>query len=156
VTLHVNGGAFTGNNGDSLRPAATGSSALNVSVAGGTAFADSNSGVNVSADQDADVTFDVTGSTFLRHASHALQMIVNDNASAGSIVRGTVANNSIGDGSADSGSHDANGISYRLGGSADVRLASLRTRSATPTRRASSSKRCASRRARRRWARTST
>lgn len=69
------------------------------------------------------MTFNVSGSTFLRHASHGLQMIVNDNTSGASIVRGTVANNVVGDGTADSGSHDANGISYQLGGGADIRMA---------------------------------
>ena len=122
TTLNVSGGSFTGNNGDSLRPAGSDTSATTVNVSGGTTFLDSNSGVNFSADDDADMTFDVSGSTFTRHASHALQMIVNDNTTSGSIVRGKALNNIIGNGTADSGSRDANGISYDLEGAADIVL----------------------------------
>ena len=51
--------------GDSLRPAVSGpASATTVNVSGGTTFLDSNSGVNFSVDDDADLTYNVTGSTF--------------------------------------------------------------------------------------------
>jgi hypothetical protein len=122
TTLNVSGGSFTGINGDSLRPTGEDTSATTVNVSGATTFLDSNSGVNFSANDDADLTFDVSGSTFTRHASHALQMIVNDNTTSGSIVRGKALNNVIGNGTADSGSHDANGISYDLEGAADIVL----------------------------------
>ena len=122
VDLNVSGGSFTGLDGDSLRPAGSDQSAMDVSVAGGTQFTDSNSGVNFSVDEDADLTFDVNGSTFLRHSSHALQMIVNDDATSSAAVSGQARNNTIGDGTPDSGSRDANGISYDLEGNADIVL----------------------------------
>ena len=123
VTLGITGGSFAGNRGDSLRPAFSGSASGNVTVSGGTQFTDSNSGVNFSVDSNADVTYDVTGSTFLRHLSHALQMIVNDTATASSSVHGTADSNVIGDTNADSGSHDANGISFDLEGAGAIVLA---------------------------------
>jgi hypothetical protein len=123
VTLSISGGTFTANRGDSLRPAFSGSASGNVTVSGGTTFNDSNSGVNFSVDSNADLTFNVTGSTFLRNASHAFQMIVNETATASSSVHGTAANNVIGDSNADSGSHDANGISFDLEGAGAVVLA---------------------------------
>jgi hypothetical protein len=93
-----------------------------VTVSGGTQFTDSNSGVNFSVDSNADLIYNVTGSTFLRHSSHALQMIVNDTVTGASLVQGTAANNTIGDSTADSGSRDANGISFDLEGGGAVRL----------------------------------
>ncbi len=122
TTLNISGGSFTGNNGDSLRPSGEDTTATTVNVTGGTTFLDSNSGVNFSVNDDADLTFDVNGSTFTRHASHALQMIVNDNTTPAAIVRGHARANIIGNGAADSGSRDANGISYDLEGAADIVL----------------------------------
>ncbi len=122
ATLNISGGTFTGNRGDSLRPAFSSSASGNVTVSGGTTFTDSNSGVNFSVDSNADLTWNVTGSTFLRHNSHALQMIVNDTTTAASSVHGTAANNTIGDSNVDSGSRDANGISYDLEGAGAIVL----------------------------------
>jgi hypothetical protein len=121
-TLSITGGTFTGNRGDSLRPAVSGSASASVTVKGGTQFTDSNSGVNFSVDGAADLTFNVGGATFLRHASHALQLIVNDTATGGSSVHGIAANNTIGDTTADSGSRDANGISFDLEGGGTILL----------------------------------
>jgi hypothetical protein len=123
VTLTISGGSFAGNRGDSLRPAFVDSSTGNVTVSGGTSFTDSNSGVNFSVDSNADLTFNVSGATFLRHLSHALQLIVNDTATASSSTHGTAANNVIGDSTADSGSRDANGISFDLEGAGAIVLA---------------------------------
>lgn len=123
TTVDITGGAFPGNRGDSLRFAASGTATGTLSVSGGTQFTDANSGVNVSADESADVKFAVSGATFLRHASHAIQGIVNDTATAAAAVDGTIANNTIGNVSLDSGSRDANGISYDIEGAADVALA---------------------------------
>jgi len=121
-TLGISGGSFTGNRGDSLRPAFSGTASGNVTVSGGTQFTDSESGVNFSVDDNAGLTFNVTGSTFLRHAGSALQMIVDDTATAASSVHGIAANNTIGDANADSGSRDANGISFDLEGAGSISL----------------------------------
>ena len=89
VTLAISGGLFTEINGDSLRPSVQDSSAANVTVTGGAQFRDSNSGVNFGVNDSADLTFNVSGANFARHASHALQMIVNDNTTSSSLVGGT-------------------------------------------------------------------
>ena len=136
-TLSISGGSFTGNRGDSLRPAFSGSASGNVTVATGHIRP---SGVNFSVDGDADLTYNVTGSTFLRHASHAMQMIVNDTVTSSSEVRGTVASNAIGDSNADSGWSRAGHIVRPRGRRRDLPVGEG-TRSATPIRRASSSRR---------------
>jgi hypothetical protein len=79
-------------------------------------FQDNNSGVHLLGSFNTDLTFNIDGSTFLRHGLNPIQIVSGTTTTSAAQWNGRINNNQIGDGSPDSGAHDLYGIAVELNG----------------------------------------
>ncbi|HEX6737818.1 MAG TPA: hypothetical protein VF310_06095, partial [Vicinamibacteria bacterium] len=115
-TLTVTGTLFNG-----IRAAAvlsnfssTGSHTVNVT---GSTFRDNGKGVSLANNVSTDMTFNVTGNLeVVRSASNALELLTSFDATPSMLNSGTIGNNVVGNGAADSGSATLHGIAIDLRG----------------------------------------
>ncbi len=117
----VTSSTFSGNQGSGFLTTYTGTSSGTIDVSG-SQFSDQNIGMDVGSGQNGDQTFKITSNTFLRHTSNAINIITGTDATNSSQFVGTVSNNTIGNGTADSGSTTSFGIAADLRGDVDAIL----------------------------------
>jgi hypothetical protein len=123
VTVNVTGSTFQNNRASAFLTTFTDTSRQTINISTST-FRDNNTGVDLGADLSSDLTFNVSNNTaFLRHATHPIQVVTSTTSTNASQVVGTISGNSIGDGTADSGSRDSNGILMDLRGDVDAVIA---------------------------------
>ena len=118
VQLTVAGGWFQNIGGSALLADGTGTTRRTIHVSGAT-FRDNNRGVYLLGSGNADLTFQLTNNTFLRHALDPVQIVTATSSTNAMQVVGKVDQNMIGASSPDSGSRDLYGIAVDLSGDAD-------------------------------------
>ncbi|HTG35326.1 MAG TPA: cadherin domain-containing protein [Thermoanaerobaculia bacterium] len=119
VTLNVTGSTFANNKSSAfiLNISNNSKAVANVSSSN---FNDNTLGVDLSNALNADLTFDVTGNTFLRQNNNAINIISGTTATNAAQLQGKVSNNIIGNANMDSGSRDAFGIGIDADGDVDA------------------------------------
>ncbi|HEY0144233.1 MAG TPA: Ig-like domain-containing protein [Thermoanaerobaculia bacterium] len=118
VTIQISNSTFTGNQTSGVQTSSTGTGRQSVTAAD-SQFRDNGVGFDVASAIDSDLTFSVTGSTFLRNRFDAIRA-GSASATTNMQIRGTVSGNTIGDGTANSGSIEGQGIDIDVRGSADA------------------------------------
>jgi hypothetical protein len=118
VTIQISNSTFTGNQTGGVQTSSTGTGRQSVSATN-SQFRDNGVGFDVAASIDSDLTFSVTGSTFLRNRFDAIRA-GSASATTNMQIRGTIAGNTVGDGTANSGSIEGQGIDIDVRGSADA------------------------------------
>ena len=121
-SVDVTGSTFATNvaNGIGTNFADASSHTLDVS---GSSFTDNNIAVAIGVTEDADATFDIAGNTALRSKVNGIQVLAGATSTANAHVVGSITNNTIGDGSADSGARDLHGIAIEVNDDADAVIA---------------------------------
>jgi hypothetical protein len=121
ANLTVTGGVFQNIRSSALLVNGDGTTRRNITVSG-TTFRDNNSGVHVLGSFNADLTFELTGNTFLRHALNPIQVVIGSTSTNAMQVIGEIDGNVIGDGTPNSGATDLHGIAVEVNGDADAIL----------------------------------
>ncbi len=116
--ITVTGTAFTGNQGSGFLTTITDDASADITVTGST-FTGNHIGVDFGTSLNGDQTFVVTNNTFLNHELNAVNIISGTDTTNASRFVGTIANNQIGNGTADSGSESAFGIAIDVRGDVD-------------------------------------
>ncbi|WP_210160939.1 right-handed parallel beta-helix repeat-containing protein [Allomesorhizobium alhagi] len=93
---------------------------LNVS---GSTFTDIGAAVTLQSDASADLNFDINGNTTVRAISNAIQLVAGSTGTNASNIVGRIRNNTVGNGTVDSGSRDMFGIAVDLRGDQDAVIA---------------------------------
>jgi hypothetical protein len=120
VTVTVTGTTFTGNKASSfyfnVSDTATGRADVSTST-----FLNSGSAVHLLSNYSADLTFNITNNaTITGHSSNAIQLAAASTGTSSSQIYGTISGNTIGNGTAGSGSDFMYGIALDLRGSQDA------------------------------------
>jgi hypothetical protein len=121
TTVTMTGNTFSNNFASGFLTTIGGTS-LNV-VATGNTFQDNNIGFDLGNGVSSDVTANVSNNTFLRHAGSAINVVSDALSTSAAEYRVTIANNQIGNGTADSGSRNAFGIAVDTRGDVDAIMA---------------------------------
>ncbi len=120
VTVTVTGTTFTGNKASSfyfnVSDTATGRADVSTNI-----FQNSGSAVHLLTNYSADLTFNITNNaTITGHSSNAIQLLAASTGTGSSQINGTISGNTIGNGTAGSGSDFMYGIALDLRGSQDA------------------------------------
>ncbi len=118
VTVSVVDGSFAQLGGDGVTSGgnATSRRVLDIDASD---FSDNHIGVNLTGGFDADLTYTITDSSFLRHDINPIQVLSSSTSTNASQWVGTISGVSIGDGTPDSGAADLHGIAIEMNGDAD-------------------------------------
>lgn len=116
---NVTNSRFKSNVSGAILTTFAGNSTHTVNVSG-SRFTDNNMAVQLGAIENADVNFDINGNTVLRSQTNAIQVLAGSGTNAASNYRGSIRNNTIGDGTTDSGARDAFGIALEFNDAADA------------------------------------
>lgn len=100
AVFNITGSAFSGNQASGFLTTISDTSTVAVNISG-TTFQDNNIGVDLGSSLSGVQTININTNTVVRHVGNAIN-IVGDGA-----INGTVNNNRVGNGTADSGSRDA-------------------------------------------------
>ena len=123
TTVVVTDTTFEGNRGSAVL-SNQGGSAVHVLDITGNTFRDNGSAVTLQTSGSADLAFDVVENLeIVRSASNAIQLVAGAGSTEASTIRGTIAGNGIGNGTADSGSRDMFGVALDLRGDQDAVIA---------------------------------
>ena len=118
VSVSVEGGVFTQLAGSGISANGTDTSHRTISVTQ-SQFHDNSNGVNLLGGADADLTYTVTDSSFLRHGINPIQVLSSSTSTNASQWVGEISGVTIGDGTPDSGSENLHGIAIEMNGDAD-------------------------------------
>jgi hypothetical protein len=120
ATITVSNSTFTGNFASGFLTTVGGTS-LTASFSNCT-FTGNNIGVDFGNGPNSDVTFSVNGCTFLNHAGSAMNIVSDANSTNAASYHCTINNNTIGNGTPNSGSVNSYGIAADFRGDVMARL----------------------------------
>jgi hypothetical protein len=117
VTLTVTGTTdtcqFTNNRGDGIQVVVNGTAQHTLSVSN-CRFSGNFQALDIASDLSADLTYTIDGNLALNHEHHVIAYSTLANSTSSSAITGLIKNNTIGNGTVDSGSRSARGISLDL------------------------------------------
>ncbi|MBK8424522.1 MAG: hypothetical protein IPL27_00495 [Lewinellaceae bacterium] len=120
ANITMTGTTFTGNFASGFLTTVGGAS-LNASFSNCT-FTSNNIGVDLGNGPTSDVNYSVTNCTFLNQASNAMNLVSDANSTTSAEYLATISNNTIGNGTADSGSMNSFGIAGDMRGDVQARI----------------------------------
>ncbi|HEY7770310.1 Ig-like domain-containing protein [Longimicrobium sp.] len=122
VMVVVSGSTFGGNRLAGFLASSGDQADQSISIATST-FRDNGVGVDLATDLSGDLAFGLVGNTLVRQRGSGVSVLSSTTSTNGSRVRGTITGNQVGDGTPDSGSRNAFGISVDMRGDVDAVLA---------------------------------
>ena len=118
VTVSIDDGEFAQLSGAAVTSNGTDASKRNLTVTQ-SSLHDNFSGVNLLGSGDADLTYEISDSVFLRHSLNPIQIASSTSSTNASVWVGEITGVTIGDGTPDSGARDLHGIAIEMNGDAD-------------------------------------